>query len=139
MIGGHIIKPFTFFRVFPHPQPLRSVPGSSLSLFILPPLPPLNRLSIRVPPGISVTLENFSQLPALVIRPWGQGNQEKISIERMALPYKVGECCVSRYVIFPKCRIPGSEKFCHCALLGFTENPHSAPFTDFTTWFYLWM
>jgi len=56
MIGGHIIKPAHLFRVFPYPQPLRSVSGSSLS-FLHPPLSSVTRITIQLPPRISVTLE----------------------------------------------------------------------------------
>ena len=45
---------------------------------------------------------------------------------------KVGEWCVSRYPIFPKCRIPWSRKFRHCALLANVENWLSAVPPDLT-------
>ncbi len=56
--GGLMAK--ISFPVFPPPQPLRSVSGSSLSFLIPPPLLfSVNRLSIRLPPRISVSLENL--------------------------------------------------------------------------------
>ena len=64
-------------------------------------------------------------------------NEEKIITaakiqNRAAFPLKVGECCVHRYAISPKCRFSRVIKIRHCALLGFTENPHSSPYNDFS-------
>ena len=53
-----IVKPFPLSIVFPPPQSLRSVSPSSLSFLIPPPLYSVDRLSIRLPPRISATLEN---------------------------------------------------------------------------------
>ena len=69
LIGGHFIKPLTFLRLVRLLNPF--VPcslGSSLSLFT-PPLPPVNRLSIRLPPRFSVKLENSHYLK-LTFSPW---------------------------------------------------------------------
>jgi len=51
--------------------------------------------------------------------------------QKLCFSCKVGEWCVRRYVIFPKCKFTRAEKIRHCAPLGFTENPHSSPYNDF--------
>ena len=58
-----------------------------------------------------------------VIRPGGSKgrNKEWITIERMALTSKVGECCVMPPAISPKCEFSTLKKIGHCAVLAFTE------------------
>lgn len=78
VIGGHIIKPFTFLEFSRLLNP--SVPCRGL-LFLsyTPHLPPVNRFSIRQLPRFSVKLEYSSLLPNCVILPTESVNERIVA------------------------------------------------------------
>ena len=101
--------------VSPHPQPLRSVSRSSLSFSS----PPLFLPSTAFPSGCRIVFRITLKIPhRFRISLFGQGrNQERITASlgntksSRVLTSKVGEWCVSRYVIFPKCEFSTLRKF----------------------------
>ena len=83
VIGGHIIKPFTFSIVFPTPQPLRSVSGSSLSCSS----PPLLIQSTAFQSGCCFVFRlNLKTITASILRSLPGGRKYSPSPKAYVLP-----------------------------------------------------